>query len=195
MSIDIIKSIRERTGLSLNEIRKAVTAMLGQTEDQIIEHLRKQGILKQQAKQDREVSNGGIFSYVHEQKLGVLVEIKCETDFVARSNSFQSLGADLTLHIAAYQPKFTKPEEVDQDFVNKELEISREQLKGEGKPESIIEKILDGKKSKLLNENSLLTQAFIKDSNITVNERISQTIQETGENITISRFVIFSLNS
>ena len=195
MSIDIIKAIRERTGLSLNEIKKAVTAMPDKLENEIIEHLRKQGILKQQAKQDRVVSNGGIFSYVHEQKLGVLVELKCETDFVARSGSFQSLGADLTLHVAAYQPKFLKPEEVDQDFISKETEIAKEQLKKEGKPENMIERILEGKKSKLLNESSLISQPFLKDPNITVNERISQTIQETGENITVSRFVIFSLNS
>jgi len=195
MSIVLIKSIRERTGLSLKEIKKAVDAMPEKAEEEIIDHLRKQGVLKQQAKQDREVNNGGIFSYVHEQKLGVLVELKCETDFVARSGSFQTLGGDITLHIAAYLPKFVRPEEVDQDFVEKEIEIAKEQLKQEGKPENMIDKILEGKKSKLLNENSLITQPFLKDPKITVNDRISQAIQETGENITVARFVVFSLNS
>jgi elongation factor Ts len=195
MSIDLIKSIRERTGLSLNEIKKAIIAMPAKAEDEIIDYLRKQGILKQQAKQDREVKNGGIFSYVHENKLGVLIEIKCETDFVARSTSFQNLGADLTLHIAAFQPKFIKTDEVDQIYISKELEIAKDQLIKEGKPENMIDKILEGKKSKILKEVSLLTQPFLKDANISVNERISQTIQETGENITVTRFVIFSLNS
>lgn len=195
MSLDLIRSIREKTGLSLKDIKKAVEASSSKDEDEIITNLRKQGVLKQQSRQDRATSNGGIFSYVHEGRIGVMVEIKCETDFVARSDAFSELGNDLTLHIAAYQPAFVDPSEVDQTFIDKELEIAKKLLEEEGKPAEMISKILEGKKNKIVNEVSLVAQPFLKDPKIMVADRVAQAGQATGENIKITRFTIFVLGN
>ncbi len=193
-NIEIIKSIRNKTGLPLKDINKAIEAVGTDSEEKIITYLREQGVLKQQARQDRDTSNGGIFAYSHDGRLGVLVELRCETDFVARSESFQELGNDIALHIAAFQPKFVSPEYVDPEFINKELDIARKQLELEGKPQDKIEIILQGKKKKISEEFSLLTQPFIKDTKITVAQAIAQVVQVTGEKIEVTRFTIFSLN-
>lgn len=194
-NIELIKAIRFKTGLPFKDIQKAIDALNSSNEDEIITYLREQGILKSQARQDKETNNGGIFSYVHDGRLGVMIEIKCETDFVSRSDVFRELGNDICLHIAAYQPKFISEDQVDDAFIQKELEIARVQLENEGKAGEMIEKILDGKKGKIVKEFSLLSQPFIKNPDITVNEYISQISQSTGEKITFSRFVVYSLNS
>jgi elongation factor Ts len=193
MSIDLIKSIREKTGLPLNSIKKAIEELDTQIESEIIDHLRKQGVLKQASRSDRVTSQGSIFAYVHEGRIGVMLEIRCETDFVARSQAFQTLGNDVALHIAAYRPQFVSPDNVDKDFVEKEIEIAKAQLAQEGKPENIIEKILEGKKSKILEENSLLTQPFLKDPKKTVGDQILEVGVATGEKIELTRFEIYSL--
>lgn len=195
MSIDVIKSVRAKTGLPLKDIQKAIAALNTTDENAIITYLREQGVLKQQSRQDRETNQGGIFSYVHEGRLGVLVEIRCETDFVSRSDSFQELGKDLALHIAAYQPKFLSGEEVDEHFVQNELSIAKQQLINEGKPEDKIEMILQGKRKKILEESSLLTQPFIKNPDVTVAQHVIHTAQATGEKVEVSRFTIFNLNA
>jgi len=193
--IEIIKSIRAKTGLPLKDIKKAVAeAGNAASEDDIITHLRKQGVLKSQARQDRDTNQGGIFTYVHEGRIGVMVEIKSETDFVSRSEDFNALGMDIALHIAAYQPQFVSAEEVSEDFINKELDIARSQLENEGKPADKIDMILKGKQSKIVSEVSLLSQAFFKDTSITVEDLVNQTIQKTGEKIVVSRFTIYNLN-
>lgn len=186
--IELIKSIRERTGLSLKEIKKAVENSTSQDEEKIIEDLRKSGVLKQQARSGRQSSNGVIFTYNHEGRLGVLLEIKCETDFVAKSPELQEFGNDVALHIAAYQPNFLSPEDADPSFVDKEVEIIKKQLEEEKKPAEVIEKIIQGKKTKILSQVSLLTQPFIKDSKITVKDKITEICQLTGENVYISQF-------
>jgi len=193
--IDLIKSIRYKTGLPLKDINKAIETLDTIDEDKIITHLREQGLLKSQARQDKETNNGGIFSYIHESRLGVLLEIKCETDFVSRSDVFKELGSDVCLHVAAYQPKFVSELDVDQDFIDKEVEISRNQLLNEGKAPEMIEKILAGKKAKIVKEFSLLTQAFLKNSEISVADHLAQISQSTGEKLMITRFEIFTLNS
>jgi elongation factor Ts len=193
MSIDLIKSIREKTGLPLNSIKKAIEELDTQIESEIIDHLRKQGVLKQASRSDRVTSQGSIFAYVHEGRIGVMLEIKCETDFVARSEAFQMLGNDVALHIAAYRPQFVSPDNVDKAFVEKEIEIAKAQLVQEGKPENMIEKILEGKKSKILEENSLLTQPFLKDPKKTVGDQILEVGVATGEKIELTRFEIYSL--
>lgn len=193
--IDLIKSIRYKTGLPLKDINKAIESLDTIDEEKIITYLREQGLLKSQARKDRETKNGGVFSYVHEGRLGVLIEIKCETDFVSRSDVFKELGNDLGLHIAAYQPKFISEEEVNQEFIDGEIEIARSQLENEGKPADMIEKILAGKKAKIVKEFSLLTQPFLKNPEISVNDHLAQISQSTGEKLIITRFVIFTLNS
>jgi elongation factor Ts len=194
MSISLIKSIREKTNLSFKDIKKAVDSMPDADQEQIIDHLRKQGVLKQQSRQDRVTAQGAIFSYVHESRIGVLLEIKCETDFVARSDVFKQMGNDICLHIAAYQPAFISEADMSQEFITKELEIAKEQLLQEGKPENIIEKILDGKKSKIIEDNTLLHQQFLKDPTKQVTEYLAEVMQATGEKMEIAKFLILSLN-
>jgi len=192
-NIELIKSIRNKTGLPLKDISKAIEILGVVDEDKIITYLREQGVLKQQARQDRTTTNGSIFAYVHSGRIGVLVELRCETDFVARSEAFQELGNDLAMHIAAFQPKFLTPEQVDSEFLNKELAIARKQLEAEGKPKDKIELILQGKQKKIAEENSLLTQPFLKDPTITVAQKIVEITQVTGEKIEVNRFVVFTL--
>jgi len=192
-NIELIKSIRNKTGLPLKDISKAIEILGVVDEDKIITYLREQGVLKQQARQDRTTTNGSIFAYVHSGRIGVLVELRCETDFVARSEAFQELGNDLAMHIAAFQPKFLTPEQVDSEFLNKELDIARKQLEAEGKPKDKIELILQGKQKKIAEENSLLTQPFLKDPTITVAQKIVEITQVTGEKIEVNRFVVFRL--
>lgn len=194
-NIELIKAIRYKTGLSLNAIKKAITETNSSDEEVIIKHMREQGVLKAQARSGRSTENGMIFTYVHEGRLGVMLEVKCETDFVARSDSFNEFGADLTLHIAAYQPEFVSPEDVSQDFIDKELEIMKAQMESEGKPMEVITKILDGKKNKIVKEVSLLSQPFLKNPEITVQEYLDSIRQTTGEHVQVSRFVTYNLNS
>ena len=195
MSIEIVKSIRAKTGLPLKDIQKAVIALDTNDEEKIITYLREQGLLKQQARQDRDTNQGGIFSYVHESRLGVMIEIKCETDFVSRSDAFKELGNDLTLHIAAFQPMFVSSDQVNKEYIDSEIEIARNLLINEGKPEDKISMILEGKKKKIMEESSLLNQSFLKNPQIKVADLLAQVSQTTGEKILITRFVIFTLNS
>jgi elongation factor Ts len=194
-NIDLIKSIRTRTNLSYKDITKAINELNSTDEDKIISYLREQGVLKAQARQDRETNQGGIFSYIHEGQLGVLVEIKCETDFVARSDSFKAFGKNIALHIAASNPKFVNKEQIDETFINSELTIAREQMLNEGKTEEIIEKILLGKKNSIEKEYVLLAQPYLKDPSVTVESYIASVSHETGEKIVVSRFQLYSLNA
>jgi elongation factor Ts len=193
--LDLVKKIRNRTNLSYGDIQKAIKKLDSEDEDEIISYLREQGVLKSQARQDRDTNQGGIFSYVHDNKLGVLVEIKCETDFVSRSDVFKDLGLNLALHIAANQPKFVSSDDVDENFIKQELEIARELLINQQKPDNIIDKILEGKKDSIVKEFSLLEQNYLKDPSISVKSLITHISQETGEKILVSRFAIYSLNS
>lgn len=195
MSIQLVKSIRARTNLSYKEIQKAIEQLQTEDEEKIIDYLRQQGVLKAQARQSKQTNQGMIFAYVHEGRIGVLVEIKCETDFVARSEEFQNLGRDIALHLAANQPKFLDAENIDPNFLDKELNIAREQLLKENKPEQIIEKILEGKKAKIIEENTLMSQPFLKEPEITVADLVNRVSQMTGEKIVITRFVIYNLNA
>ncbi len=192
MSIELIKSIRNKTGLPLKDIKKAVEK-IGEDEEKIITHLREQGVYKQQSRQDRVTNQGGIFSYTHENRIGVMVELKCETDFVSRSDIFKEFGQDLTLHITAFNPRFVNEEEVNQDFITAELEIAKQQLLNEGKPEDKIEMILKGKEAKIKNEVSLLSQPFLKNTKLTVGEHLASVVQTTGEKIVVSKFVVYTL--
>ena len=193
-NIDLIKTIRYKTNLSFKDINNAIATLNTEDENEIISYLKKQGVLKSAAKEGREASNGCIFTYTHEMRIGVILELKCESDFVARGEDFQTLGNDLLLHIAAYQPKFISEDQVSSEFVNTELEITKAKMIDEGKAPEMIEKILEGKKSKIAKEVSLKSQDFLKDPSITVADYIGQTIAKTGENIQLTRFTIFNLN-
>ncbi len=193
-NVELIKTIRYKTNLSFKDINNAIATLNTENENEIISYLKKQGVLKSAAKEGREASNGSIFTYTHEMRIGVMIELKCESDFVARGTDFQTLGNDLLLHIAAYQPKFVSEDKVSPDFVNTELEITREKMISEGKAPEMINKILEGKKSKIAKEVSLKSQDFLKDPTITVSDYIGQIIAKTGENIQLTRFTIFNLN-
>jgi elongation factor Ts len=193
-NLELLKAIRHKTGLPIKDINKAIEKA-GNNEDEVIKYLREQGVLKQQARQDRETSFGGVFGYVHDGRVGVLVEVKCETDFVGRSDTFKNFGQDLALHIAAYQPKFVNKDQVDPEFIAKELEIARIQLVNDGKPEDKISMILDGKKKKIAEEFSLLSQNFLKDPTVSVEDYVTRISQATGEKIEVNKFVIYNLNA
>jgi elongation factor Ts len=193
-NIDLIKTIRYQTNLSFKDIKNAIDTL--QTDDiaKIISYLKEQGVLKSAAKQGREASEGSIFTYTHESRIGVMIKVNCETDFVSRGDDFKAMGTNLCLHLAAYQPKFIKAEEVSEEFIGNELEIAKQKLIEDGKDEAMIVKILEGKKSKIASEVSFLSQPFIMDSNISVGDYIGQTMAKTGENIQVAKFVIFNLN-
>lgn len=192
-NIEIIKSIREKTGLSLKDIKKAVEELNTNDEQTVIKHLREQGALKAQARQDRQTNQGLVTAYVHEGRIGVLLEMKSETDFVSRGDAFGQVAKDICLHIAATQPKFIRPEDADQEYINSEMEIAKKQLENEGKPAEMVEKILNGKKNKILEEVSLLSQPFLKDSSKTVQQIVDELSQTTGEKIEITRFTCYVL--
>ena len=192
--VDLIKAIRNRTNLSYKDITKAIDTLQTEDEGKIIDYLREQGVLKAQAREGRETNYGSIFSYVHDGRIGVLLEIKCETDFVALSDDFKQLGQDICLHIVAFAPKFVDEASAPEEFVAKEIEIAAQQLENEGKTGDMVSKILEGKKAKIIKENALLSQAFIKDQDITVNQAVINVGQETGEKITVTRFSLFALN-
>ena len=159
-----------------------------------LDHLREQGIAKASRKAGRITKEGLIYSYIHPgEKLGVLLEINCETDFVARTDDFRYLAKDIAMQVAASSPLFLKREDIPQELLEKEKEIYKAQALKEGKPEKIVDKIILGRSEKYYQEVCLLEQPFIKDEDRTVKQRIDETIAKLGENITVKRFVRFRL--
>lgn len=195
MSIDtqsIIK-IRELTGAGLIEVKTALEEAGGDT-DKAVEILRKKGVLKAAKKSERQTKEGLVHAYIHANgKVGALIEVQCETDFVARNQSFQNLVHDLAMQVAAANPLYLSPADIPEADLEKEKVIQREILKAEGKPETMIEKILEGKMAKFYSEVCLLNQLFIKDDKITVEQLIKQAIAVIEENIQVKRFVRFGL--
>lgn len=193
MSLEKIKTIREKTGAGMVDIKKALE-QAGGNEEKAIELLRKSGQAKAVKKSDRTAKEGIVASYIHSNnRIGVMVKLFCETDFVARNSDFQALAKDIAMHIAGMNPKFLKPEDVPFEIVEKEKEIWKEQLKNEGKPEAIFAKIMEGKEKKLREEMALLTQPFVKNPDITVGELIAEKIGVIGENIQVGEFVRYEL--
>ncbi|MFZ3032216.1 MAG: translation elongation factor Ts [Candidatus Moraniibacteriota bacterium] len=188
-----IKALREKTGAGIVDVKKALDEA-GFDDAKAIEILRKRGQDKAMKKSDRETHEGMVASYVHSNgRIGVLVRLYCETDFVARNEEFQELGRDIAMHIAASAPQYVKPEEVPAELVAKEQEIWREQLAKEGKPAELLEKIMAGKEEKFRNDISLLTQSFVKDGEKTVGELLTEKIHKIGENIQVGGFVRYEL--
>ncbi len=192
MSLDLIKVIRAETGLPINDIKKAIETV-GEDKDKIIKHLREQGALKSSKRSDRTTENGSIFSYIHDSRIGVMIEVLCETDFVSRSEDFKSLGQNLCLQIAASQPRFLSSSEVDSQTIDDEMEIQKKLLESENKPAEIIEKILTGKREKFFEEIVLLEQPYVKDSNVKIKDLLNSVAQKTGEKIVINRFTLYFL--
>jgi elongation factor Ts len=188
-----IKEIREKTGAGVMEIKKALSESAGD-EKEAIDILRKSGQKIAAKKQNRGTNQGLIGTYVHSNgKVAALVEVTCETDFVAMNSEFKELAHDLAMQVAAANPLYLKPEDVPEDVLEKEKEIARESLKKEGKPKEIIEKIIQGKLDKFYSEVCLLKQLFIKDDKNTVEQLVTEKIAKLGENIQVKRFVYFSI--
>jgi elongation factor Ts len=192
-----VKSLREKTGAGMMECRNALTETSG-NEDQAIEVLRKRGLAQAGKKAGRIAAEGLVGSYIHMGgKVGVLVEVNCETDFVARGEDFQQLVKDIAMHIAAAEPRFARREDVAQDVLDKEREIARAQAANEpknaNKPEQVIEKIVEGRLNKFYEETVLLDQPFVKDPSKTIQDLITEKIATIKENITIRRFTRFKM--
>ena len=189
----MVKELRDRTGAGMMDCKKALQETDGDFE-KAAEHLREMGIAKASKKEGRQTAEGVIASYVHPgDKLAVMVEINCETDFVARTDDFKSFCRDIAMHIAASNPACVSRDNIDNDLVEKEREIFRQQALNEGKPEKIIDKIVDGKIEKYYSEVVLLEQPFVKDNEVSVEEYLKRIIGSLGENMGIKRFARFRL--
>jgi elongation factor Ts len=186
-------ALRERTGAGMMECKKALTETGGDTE-KAVNYLRERGLAKAATKAGRATKEGLIYAYIHPgDKLGVLLEINCETDFVARTDEFKALAKDIAMQVAAANPVAVRREELDQAAVEAERNIFRQQVINEGKPEKIVDKIVEGKMEKYFGEVCLMEQAFVKQPELTINALVQGLISKLGENITVKRFVRFRL--
>ena len=193
ISAKMVKELREKTGAGMMDCKKALTEAEGDFE-KATKVLRERGIAKAASKSGRATAEGVIASYIHAgDKLGVMVEINCETDFVARTDQFKTFARDIAMHIAASNPLCITREEADSDLVEKEREIYRQQALNEGKPEKIIDRIVDGKIEKYFTEIALLEQPFVRDNDKTVGDLINEIVATLGENINVKRFARFRL--
>ena len=188
----LVSELREKTGAGMMDCKKALGEVDGDLE-KAIDYLRQKGLAAAQKKQSRIAAEGAVASYIHGGKLGVLVEVNCETDFVAKSEDFQQFVKDVAMHVAAADPKFVRASEMDQAFVDREVAIYTATLKEEGKPEAMIPKIVEGKVKKLASEVCLLEQKFIKNPDISVQDLINELTIKVGEKIDVRRFVKFNL--
>lgn len=188
-----VKELREKTGAGMMDCKKALVETSGDF-DKAIEYLRKRGIASAAKKTGRATNEGAVASYIHAGgKVGVLAEINCETDFVARTEQFQDFVKDVCMHIAAAAPQWVSPEDVPQEVIAKEKEIAVAQMASTGKPKEVLEKIAEGKTKKFFEENCLLKQAFVKDTSKNIEQLTQETIAALGENISIRRFSRFMI--
>ena len=190
----IVKELRDKTGAGMMDCKKALTETNGDI-DKAIDALRAKGIAKAEKKAGRSAKEGIIYSYIHPtgHKLGVLVEINCETDFVAATDIFVAFAKDIAMQIAAMAPIAVKREEISAEVVEREKAVYKEQVLNEGKPEHIADRIITGKLNKFFKENVLLEQEFFKDTDKTVETYLKETIGTLGENIAIARFARFKV--
>ena len=189
----MVKQLREKTGAGMMDCKKALTECDGDT-SKSIDFLRKKGLATASKRSGRIMSEGVIKSYIHTgSKLGVLVEINCETDFVAKNDDFIEFAKNIAMHIAATNPLGIRPEDVPEEIINREKEIYRAQAVETGKPEKIVDKIAEGKLQKFYKDNCLMSQAYVRDPNVTVEDLLNSLIAKIGENITINRFVRFQV--
>lgn len=188
VTMEQIKDLRSRTGAGVVDAKEALTEAKGDIEG-AIDLLRKKGKASAAKKAERETKEGVVASYIHSNnKLGVLVSLQCETDFVARNERFQEIARDIALHVAASDPVVVAPEDVPADAIEKEKKFAMEQAEAEGKPKEIQEKMVEGKMKKFREERALLTQPFVKDPSKTIGDILHEAVTELGENITIGGF-------
>ncbi|MBA4365183.1 MAG: translation elongation factor Ts [Coprothermobacter sp.] len=193
IDMETVKTLRERTGAGVLDCKKALVACDGNI-DKAIDVLREKGLAKAVSKSSREAGDGMIFTYIHAGgKLGVLVELNCETDFVAKTEEFQGLGKEIAIQIAATDPSFIRLEDVPAEVVEHEKGLYRAQLEAEKKPEPVWEKIIEGKLGAYYKENCLMQQLYIRDESKTIGELIKTMIAKTGENIVVARFARFKI--
>ena len=193
ISAGMVKELREKTGAGMMDCKKALSEVNGDME-KAVEFLRKKGLATAQKRAGRALNEGIIQSYIHMTgKLGVLVEVNCETDFVAKNEDFQEFAKNIAMHIAASNPLGITPEDVPEDLIEKEKEIYRAQALEMGKPENVIDKIVEGKLKKFYEESCLLNQPYVRDTNISVADLLNELIAKIGENISIKRFVRYQI--
>ena len=193
ISAQEVKKLRDMTGAGMMDCKEALVAGEGDV-DKAVEILRKRGQAKAAKKVGRETNEGLVHSYIHaEGRIGVLIQVNCETDFVARTDEFKSFVNDLAMQVAAASPRWVKPEDVDAAEIEKEREIYRQQMLDQGKPEQVVDKIVDGKIGKFYEEYCLLEQPFIKDQDKRIKEVVSDAIAKLGENVQVTRFSRFQL--
>lgn len=193
ISATLIKELREKTGVGIMDCKAALTACDGDL-DKAVDHLRKKGIATAKKRGGRETSQGQVQAYIHAGgKIGVLVEANCETDFTGKTEDFTSFVKDVAMQIAATSPIAIDRESVPGDILEKEKDIYATQAKDSGKPEKVVEKIVEGKLKKFFSESCLLEQTFVKNSDITIQDLMNELIAKTGENIVIKRFSRFQL--
>lgn len=189
----MVKELRDKTGAGIMDCKEALKVSIGDFE-KAIDYLRKKGMSAATKRSSKAAKDGVIASYIHMGgRIGVLVEVNCETDFVAKTDDFQLLAKDLTMHVAAANPLYVKAEDIPSDIIEREKEIYKSQALAEKKPEKIWDKIIEGKLKKYYEDVCLLNQKFIKDTDITVEILLNNMIAKTGENIVIRRFVRFQL--
>ncbi|MCM2277077.1 MAG: translation elongation factor Ts [Oligoflexia bacterium] len=188
-----VKELREKTGAGMMDCKKALAETSGDF-DKAIEYLRKKGIASAAKKAGRATKEGAVSAYIHgEGKVGVMVEVNCETDFVARTEQFKQFVKDVSMHIAAANPAYVRSEDVPAEVIAKEKEIAVAQMAASGKPAAVLEKIAEGKIKKFYEDTCLLNQLFVKDPNKTIEQLLKETIAALGENIMIRRFSRFVL--
>ena len=191
----LVKELREKSGAPMGDCLKALQETKGNIEDAFVV-LRKRGMASAQKKAARTTNEGAVGTYIHAGgKIGVLIEVNCESDFVARTDDFQNLLKDIAMHIAATDPRYVKAEDVTAADLDREKEIFRAQAAATGKPAPVIEKIVDGKMAKFYEEVCLIEQPFIKDQTVTIKELIAQKVAKMGENITVRRFARFKVGA
>jgi len=189
----MVKQLREKTGAGMMDCKNALSEVEGDVE-KAIELLRKKGLATAQKRAGRALSEGIIQSYIHMTgKLGVLVEVNCETDFVAKNDDFQEFTKNIAMHIAATNPLGITPEDISQEIIDKEKEIYRAQALDMGKPENVVDKIVEGKLNKFYEESCLLNQPYVRDTDISIADLLNQLIAKIGENISIKRFIRYQI--
>lgn len=193
VTAQMVKELRERTGAPMMQCKTALQETSGSIDD-AIQVLRKKGLSAAAKKASRVAAEGVVASYIHSGgKIGVLVEVNCETDFVGRTDDFQNLVKDIAMHIAAAEPRFLHRDEVTEEVLRREREVYRDQALATGKPANVVEKIVDGKMEKFYAEAVLLEQPFVKNPDVTIRQMITEKVAQLGENIVVRRFARFKL--
>lgn len=193
ISASIVKELRDLTGAGMMDCKRALTETAGDME-KAVDYLREKGLAAAAKKSGRLASEGVVESYIHMGgKIGVIVEVNCETDFVAKTPEFKSFVRDIAMHIAAAKPEFLQREEVPTEALEKEKEVLRAQALNEGKPEKIVDKMVEGRIEKYYKEVCLMEQPFVKDTDISIKDLVSSKVQATGENISIRRFARYEM--